>query len=65
MTVKNPLTVNKNSRWFSNDYQEFRVIDTADIEGKTWVYYVKVQGGETYSCWLESFLARFTENSNQ
>lgn len=50
------------SRWTAYDGNTFHVLSTIDLEGHTWVHYVK-EGTEPqeYSCYLESFLSRFTE----
>jgi hypothetical protein len=54
---------NNGSRWTAYDGNIFRVISTEVIENKTWIYYTKenLQGPNEYSCYLESFLSRFTE----
>lgn len=53
------------SRWEGNPGELFHVLHTIDIENNTWVHYIKenTKEGETreYSCYLESFLARFKE----
>ena len=52
------------SRWWAGDDERFIVIDVITIEGYTWVHYRddknKTESRE-YSCYLESFLSRFTE----
>lgn len=47
----------------SVDGKRFRVIDSIFLkeDGHQWVHYMKVENGETYSCYVESFLERFTE----
>jgi hypothetical protein len=56
---------NLTSRWVTQDLEEFRIIAVNEVEGQTWVHYRRVATGEEYSCWLESFLHRFTEIINQ
>lgn len=57
--------VSENSRWVSTDGQEFTVIAQITLDGQTWVHYRNSQTGQTYSCWLASFLDRFRENVNR
>jgi hypothetical protein len=55
------------SRWTGHGSHEvFRVLNTIDMkDGHTWVHYCKESDGEqNYSCYLESFLERFTETVN-
>ena len=47
------------SKWASID-NIFVVIHTIEIEGHTWVHYRKESSNQEYSCYVESFLARFT-----
>lgn len=56
-------TVRNGSRWTGNSGDYFRVITVAEVEGKTWVHYRKESKdhSEEYSCYLGSFLHRFTE----
>ena len=51
------------SRWTAYNGNVFRVISTTLLEGNTWVYYVKENSTtpQEYSCYVESFLSRFTE----
>lgn len=53
------MTVKVGDLWTSGDRNEFRVIDIVDIEGKTWVHYISEKNGQEYSCYKESFIARF------
>jgi hypothetical protein len=53
------------SRWTGNHRDVFHVLHTIEIDGNTWVHYIKETNKETtenreYSCYLESFLQRFT-----
>ena len=52
------------SRWTDSNGKFYHVIDRVDIEGKTWVYYksetVRENENSEFSCYEESFEARFT-----
>ena len=43
----------------------FRVIHVVELEGHTWIHYIKENASEDsnreYSCYEESFLSRFRE----
>lgn len=52
------------SRWWGGQGERFVVIDIITIEGYTWVHYRDDKTKESpreYSCYLESFLSRFSE----
>ena len=52
------------SRWAGNGNDTFHILNTIELEGKTWIHYIKENTKEAsreYSCYLESFLARFRE----
>jgi hypothetical protein len=53
------------SRWVSNDGTIFHVLHTIELEGHTWIHYIKENAKESeireYSCYLESFLPKFRE----
>jgi hypothetical protein len=56
--------VKEGSKWVgvtSND--KFHVIHVIELDGHTWVHYIKENAPEDatreYSCYLESFLGRF------
>ena len=51
------------SRWTAYDGDTFHVLHTIELEGNTWVHYVKEskESPQEYSCYLESFLSRFVE----
>lgn len=51
------------SRWTAYDGNTFHILAVVDIEGHTWVHYVKegTESPQEYSCYLESFLSRFTQ----
>ena len=46
----------------------FRVIHVVELEGHTWIHYIKENASEDshreYSCYKESFLSRFREHTN-
>jgi len=53
------------SKWVGNENNTFRVIQVIELEGHTWVHYIKENAPEElnreYSCYEESFLSRFRE----
>jgi hypothetical protein len=52
------------SKWQGNDRDTFHILSTIELEGKTWVHYIKentTQDTREFSCYLESFLERFRE----
>ncbi len=56
--------VKEGSKWTgTGDNIKFRIIQVVEIEGHTWVHYIKENTPEDsnreYSCYLESFLQRF------
>ena len=57
--------VKEGSKWVGNDNDRFHVIHVVEIEGHTWVHYIKENAPENstreYSCYEESFLSRFRE----
>lgn len=61
--------VEPGSTWVGSDYTKFQVIDVIDIEGNTWVYYRKYNSTSNecreFSCYIESFLNRFTRDVNE
>jgi hypothetical protein len=51
------------SRWTGNQRDTFRVLHTIELDAQTWVHYIKENTDadpREYSCYLESFLQRFT-----
>ncbi len=57
-------TVRVGSRWWAGQGEKFFVLDIVTIEGYTWVHYRDDNNKENpkeYSCYLESFLTRFSE----
>ena len=59
----NMTMIKEGSRWSSGDHGVFRVLHTIEVEGHTWVHYIKDNAPEDrtreYSCYQESFLSRF------
>jgi hypothetical protein len=56
--------VKEGSKWVSNSgHDRYHVIHIVELEGHTWVHYIKENAPEDstreYSCYLESFLSRF------
>lgn len=56
--------VKEGSKWTgTNDNGKFHVIHVIELDGHTWVHYIKENALEhetrEYSCYLESFLGRF------
>lgn len=49
------------SKWTGNNRDVFYVMHTIELEGHTWVHYKKIDKNQEYSCYLESFLQRFSE----
>jgi hypothetical protein len=51
------------SKWVGNENNIFRVIHVIELEGHTWIHYIKDNAPEEstreYSCYEESFLSRF------
>ena len=52
---------NNGSKWQGNERDIFVVLSTVVLENHTWIHYRKETTGQEYSCYLESFLSRFTE----
>lgn len=53
------------SKWVGNGNDKFRVLHVIELEGHTWIHYIKDNATEDfvreYSCYEESFLSRFRE----
>jgi hypothetical protein len=51
------------SFWSGGNGTKFRVLHTIELENKIWVHYCSVtkEPPTEHSCYLESFLQRFTE----
>ena len=57
-------SVTVGSQWWAGQGEKFVIIDIITIEGYTWVHYREDKNKENpkeYSCYLESFLSRFSE----
>ena len=56
--------IREGSKWDNGQGKIFRVLHTIEVEGHTWVHYIKDNAPEDetreYSCYQESFLSRFT-----
>lgn len=56
--------IREGSKWDSGQGKIFRVLHTIEVDGHTWIHYIKDNAPEDktreYSCYLESFLSRFT-----
>jgi hypothetical protein len=57
------MIVKEGSRWTGNNGDLFHVLSVVELEGHTWVHYIKEKAPEDsnreYSCYIESFLSRF------
>jgi hypothetical protein len=52
------------SKWSGNEENIFRVIQIVELDGHTWIHYIKENATEENredSCYEESFLSRFRE----
>lgn len=53
------------SKWVGSGNDRFRVLHVIELEGHTWIHYIKDNATEDsnreYSCYQESFLTRFRE----
>lgn len=58
------MDIKNGTRWHGNDGRVFVVINTTNLDGKDWVYYRTEKPVDhlpkEFSCYLESFLTRFT-----
>ncbi len=56
------MQVKEGSFWSGGNGSEFVVLHVIELNGQTWVHYRDQDRAECreYSCYLESFLARFT-----
>jgi len=56
--------IKEGSKWDNGQGKIFRVLHTIEVEGQSWVHYIKDNAPEDetreYSCYQESFLSRFT-----
>jgi hypothetical protein len=55
--------VKQGSRWIDNNEKMFHVIDVVELNGHTWVHYIREDKNSTqeYSCYIESFISRFRQ----
>ena len=53
------MIVKEGSKWTSTE-DSFVVLHTVEIDDHIWVHYRKENNEREYSCYLESFLERFT-----
>lgn len=53
------------SKWLSKNGTVFEVDDIRVINGETWVFYTNTFTMQTYSCLINAFTARFSENINE
>jgi hypothetical protein len=56
------IAVNEGSRWVGKDGKTFHVIHVVELDGHTWIHYEEDQCNECreYSCYIESFVERFS-----
>jgi len=47
--------------WQGNEGKKFRVIKIAEEQDNAWVHYKNIKTEQTYNCYLEAFLSRFTK----
>jgi hypothetical protein len=61
--TKPPKLPKVGSVWSSTDGKKFHVIHVVELDGHTWVHYEqdKINESREYSCYVETFLSRFTE----
>jgi hypothetical protein len=53
-------TPKEGSKWTSSSNVSVVVLHTIDLDDHIWVHYRKESGDQAYSCYVESFLERFT-----
>ena len=60
------MQVKDGSIWISDQGKEFVVLHTIEVGGNVWVHYRDQDCPECheYSCFVESFVARFTPITN-
>jgi len=62
------ITIKEGSRWHDGQGNNFHVLSINKIEGDTWFHYIKekdikhdrLPGENEYSCFVESFVSRFS-----
>jgi hypothetical protein len=56
--------VKQGSKWWAENGKTFQVINVIEVDNHTWVYYRDLkkvnEEYKEYSCYIESFLQRFT-----
>ena len=53
------------SKWIGHNHLDvFRVLHTVELDGHMWIHYRQDSSAKEYSCYLESFLSRFSETVN-
>lgn len=59
------------SKWWGSQGKYFRVLSVTEVDGHTWVHYREDFGNKVpavecreFSCYLESFTARFSKIEN-
>ena len=63
------MKIAQGSRWMSSEHKKFVVLsDEVYLDDGVWIHYREVTDHESpreYSCYKDSFLARFTQDANQ
>ena len=49
------------SKWWGSNNQHFVVTNISNDNTNTWIHYKELNSTKEFSCYLESFLSRFTE----
>jgi hypothetical protein len=57
--------VKPGSIWSAVNGTSFRVLNVVVVADKEWVHYISVDTGMEFSCWTESFVNRFREETNR
>ena len=52
---------NVGSKWWAGSSKHFYVKEVIELESRTWVHYREHGTDREYSCYVESFLERFSE----
>lgn len=64
MMTHSTQKVSPGSMWLATDGRQFRVQSVIELEGHTWVHYTNTQTGAEFSCWVDSFLQRYREDTS-
>jgi hypothetical protein len=61
------MQVKEGTRWFNSDGNVFHVMSVVEVDGHIWVHYRQDDINEcrTFSCWLDSFIYRFSPILNK